>query len=426
MALDDAAGTGSVPADATCVEASSIASRTPDNSRVLVKTLASIRKAANSAVVLAMEAGGAAGAAMGAGATATVDAGRVAVHWSASALTAAHTVSKDELVTLTATAATLSSAAFDWLKVDVARDFAQTVALFFSSVFSEPLQQAKAVWGNITNVIALDLGFVFNIDPLPIYITLLTLASLVMLALLVFMCLSLCTTHDAIREGHEHRTWSRKAKDNRCRVTTMKAILFVAASAYLPISKVVLQMFACHPQFGSFLRVEGGGSACSATPTQANGYSLGYECDCKGVPSYKAFLSCGAIVCAVYTVGFPLLCVYLILQNRPRGSRENAAIRYDADGHPQPYTDAMYQCVGCWVGGEEEGWGVGVAGLHTSTPRSDRHTTLRSLHPMTTPADWTSPLILTSWRAPTSRCTRASSGGGRFTKSPFRCSSCCW
>jgi hypothetical protein len=307
------------------------------------RTLAGMREATDAAKPYVMEAGVAAGAAMGAGATAALDAGRVAVDWSASALTAAHTVSREQLLTLTATAATLASAAFDWLKLDVARDFAQTIALFFSSVFSEALQQAKIVWGNVTNVISFDLGFVFRIDPLPIYITLLVLAAVVMIAFTAFLCLSLCSTHDAIREGHEHRSWSRKAKENRNRIRFTKVILFVAASAYLPVSRVVMQIFACHPQVGSFLRVAGGGSACNASPARVGDNPLGYECRCTEVASYRGLVIFSAIVFALFTVGFPVACVYLILQNRPRGSREDPTIRYDADGHPQPYTDKMYK-----------------------------------------------------------------------------------
>jgi len=308
-----------------------------------VRTLAAVREASDAAKPYVVEAGVAAGAAMGAGATAAFDAGRVAVDWSASALSAAHTVSREQLLTLTATAATVASAAIDWLKLDVARDFAQTISLFFSSVFSEALLQAKLVWGNVTNVISFDLGFVFRIDPLPIYITLLVLAAVVMVAFTVFLCMSLCSTHDAIREGHEHRSWSRKAKENRNRIRFTKIILFVAASAYLPVSRVVMQVFSCHPQVGSFLRVAGGSSACNADPATVGSDPLGYECRCGEVSSYRGLVIFSAVVFVLFTLGFPAACIYLIMQNRPRGSRENPAIRYDADGHPQPYTDKMYK-----------------------------------------------------------------------------------
>jgi hypothetical protein len=361
MALDNAAGTGRAAADAPMDEVDYATHHAADNRFPDAGTPAQAREAGPPAAPVT---GGAAAVAYPAGAavawTAAALAASHVASWNPAMLTAAHTMPKEQLVELFLSVGELGSAGVDWLKLDVVRDFAQTAALFFASIFSKPLQLAKAVWGNITNVIALDLGFVFRINPLPIYITLLTLASLVMLAFLIFMCMSLCTTHDAIREGHEHRTWSRKAKDNRCRVTTMKVILFMAASAYLPVSKVVLEVFTCHPQFGSFLRVEGGGSACT-TSAEVDGDSLGYVCDCGSVFNYSSFVTACAFAFALFTVGFPIVATYLVWQNRPRGSPEDAAIRYDADGHPQPYTDKMYECVRRCPGGEGGGGGAEFA-----------------------------------------------------------------
>lgn len=191
-----------------------------------------------------------AGNVLGAGASAAYEFGGTAVTWTAEAVTAANAVSREHIALLAAAAATMTAQAFDLVKLEVARDYFQVVALFFASLLSPALEGAKTVWGNVSTFINIDWSFTFpRIDPVPIYIALLVIGGIVMLLILVMMAMTCCTTHDEIREGAEHRSWDRKAREDKCSIRFIKVRGHYRAQAHTrALSALPLRApFACRP-----------------------------------------------------------------------------------------------------------------------------------------------------------------------------------
>jgi hypothetical protein len=56
-------------------------------------------------------------------------------------------------------------AAFDFMKLEIFRDFYQTVSLFFSNISTEAMKSAKIVWGNLAGLISFDFSFVIPAIP---------------------------------------------------------------------------------------------------------------------------------------------------------------------------------------------------------------------------------------------------------------------
>ena len=100
-----------------------------------------------------------------------------------------------------AAAAGLGGAAMNLLKLDVVRDFAQNVALFFAGIASEGLELAKKTFGRIFGLISIDLNMVYNgINPFYIIILLAILGVVMVGVLIAFYYLSKGRNPDEIRQ----------------------------------------------------------------------------------------------------------------------------------------------------------------------------------------------------------------------------------
>lgn len=98
-------------------------------------------------------------------------------------------------------AAGLGGALANLLKFDIVRDFAQTVALFFSGIASEGLELAKKTFGRVFGIISVDLNMVYDgINPFHIIMLLAVLAVILVIAIIIFYCMSRRLNPDEIRQ----------------------------------------------------------------------------------------------------------------------------------------------------------------------------------------------------------------------------------
>lgn len=131
----------------------------------------------------------------------------------------------------------------------------------------------------------------------------------------------------------------------RPRAARPQVLLVVAMTAYLPISRVAVQVFACHPQLGRFLRLASDG-LCARDPItmdRSNQQTIGYSCDCGRYHLYPAMVFGAIVVIGFYTLGFPLACAILIHRYHPRGHAKSPDKTFDTSGTLIDYTDELYQ-----------------------------------------------------------------------------------
>lgn len=113
--------------------------------------------------------------------------------------------------------------------------------------------QAKALWGNLSNIISFDISFVLpSISPLFIY----ALIGAVAVVLLCAFCWLCCTTSsikiDAIRQGHEVKDWDARVRVACARCTgcnthtcAAKGRLEDHQSHQIHFDRLHIRVFAC-------------------------------------------------------------------------------------------------------------------------------------------------------------------------------------
>eukprot|EP00753_Platysulcus_tardus_P017597 PLAT6443.10.p1 GENE.PLAT6443.10~~PLAT6443.10.p1 ORF type:complete len:1759 (+),score=1054.57 PLAT6443.10:35-5311(+) len=223
------------------------------------------------------------------------------------ALDDAYTVSRDAAKAALIAAAGVAAAVFDFVNFDIVRDFFQTAGLYFSQLGANALAGAKALWGNISGIIALDFTFVFNVPP-EIWVPVLIVAGIIaLIGLLCVLRQSFKLLPDAIRDGHEVRDWETLREEASKTTKAIQITLTVLTSLYLPLSRSSLVLLR------------------------------------DGVPAgQEALLLVAGLVTVIVTIGLPIFCAYMINRSKPVGSLENPDITHDEDGMEVPYTDEMY------------------------------------------------------------------------------------
>ena len=225
----------------------------------------------------------------------------------------------------------------DCIKFDIIRDFFQMVGLFFASMASKSMDAAKDIWGNLSNLVAVDLSFVFpTISPLVIYIAIGLVAVVLLVTFLVFMCKTSSSQPDAIREGHEVSMWSEQAESRKKTMKFLRLFLQGCLAAYLPVSRSVFQILVCERTMAKVF-TDLGLSLCTYNPDGTVD-----SCKCNDWEPYLYLQIAAGILLLGFTIALPVRCYTLIKKNKPVGSREDPDFRYDEDGHKVPYTDDMY------------------------------------------------------------------------------------
>jgi len=256
-----------------------------------------------------------------------------------------YTASRGELAVAAAAMAGAARQMVDWVKFDVIRDFFQTVSLFFAAIASTAIAQAKVVWGNISNVLSVNLNFVIpSIPPYVIYAVLAAIGVIMMIIFVWFARHALKETADEIREGNEAKTWDKMKKERKNFVLFMKYTLIILMSAYLPVSRVCVQILACETSMAKSIKSLGATNINCTVVTAPEGSIFQYTetCDCKQWKPYTGIMVGAIILLIMFTVLFPIFAFRLIKKNIPYGSREDPNRRYNADGIMVEYTDKMY------------------------------------------------------------------------------------
>lgn len=161
-----------------------------------------------------------------------------------------------------------------------------------------------------------------------------------------FWRVALRETTDEIREGNEAKTWVQKKKEKPGLVSFLKYTLVVLLSAYLPVSRVAVQILACETSMAKTIKSIGAPVPCTfanTTVTNLPSEFSNYEtCDCKAWKEYGILAALAVLMLAIYTVAFPIVCFKIIKRNIPIGSTTDPDRRFNADGVMVEYTDRMY------------------------------------------------------------------------------------
>jgi hypothetical protein len=234
------------------------------------------------------------------------------------------------------------------IKIELIRDFYQTASLFFASIASEAMKNAKAIWGNISGLISFDFGFV--IDSQDLKVAMIVILGIVGVLLLFCGCAAVMAAKaldpDELADGHESQNWKELKEQNKKTVGFIRYFMLIGMSAYLPISRSAFQILACDPTLVTSLKHISVTIPC-AVDVNLNAsnpaLSATVSCSCSSHERWVLFQAAAIIIVLVVTIAFPILIYTLIRSNIPVGSPEDPDMTYDEDGNMVEYTDEKYQ-----------------------------------------------------------------------------------
>jgi hypothetical protein len=230
------------------------------------------------------------------------------------------------------------------IKIEILRDFYQTIALFFASIANGAMEQGKAIWGNVSGLISLDFGFVVNTEQI---IAIMTVVLAILGIVLVFVGIyavykSNAINPDELSQGHEAEDWEQLKAEQKRTVQFIQYFITAMMSAYLPISRSSFQILACDPTIVKSLDKVLKSTMCPTNAT-GSGLSTEYKCNCGSYENYIFFQILSVLLICTVTLYFPFHIAKLIRSNVPQGSPEDPDMTYDEDGNLVPYTDEKYQ-----------------------------------------------------------------------------------
>ena len=243
-------------------------------------------------------------------------------------LDAAYTMGADEVadaLQVLAGAGAGCLAFFDLLDLEILRDAFQTVGLFFSTIASAAFGGIAKIFGNLGNIIAVDLSYVTDsVNPETMLVLLFVVSALSMLVGGCFLCNAfklLPSGKDEVEQGAEAIDFERLAADNPSTMKWTKRSLTMLGFIYLPVSKISVQVMHCDYRDPAMLKMLG----------------AGYPCDGRGV-KFLAFLGL-----LLVTLIVPVAFAKLVNKAKPRGSLKDPTKCYDEDGlHLVEFSDKMY------------------------------------------------------------------------------------
>jgi len=236
--------------------------------------------------------------------------------------------------------------------LDILKEYLQTIAVFFTNIASKTVEGAKAFFGNVSNIVALNWAYVVNSNWQRVMFWFVFLISVVYIGLLVATMFMFRGTHeDRLRAGHETEDWTSRKKESKRRTMFMTHMITVGMALYLPVSQAAIEVWTCGGLTSVYAKTQnvfciavnddGFSTLITGDDPVPDGWWL--ECQCSELSGYGALQGLSALLLAVFTCAFPIWAVYCIHKNQPRGSLEHPGMRYDEDGELVPYTDAMYR-----------------------------------------------------------------------------------
>ena len=186
--------------------------------------------------------------------------------------------------------------------------------------------------GRVANLVALDFFEVVNSEVFQrITIGLaIALAIFMIVAFSWFAKKALRSNPDALREGHETQNWKQRKLESAKEVRIMGLILTVGTTAYLPVSRVAVEILVCRSSFVDTLRSVSTGNTSIDTFFIADG-----KCGL----GLRAFAVAALLI---FSLPFPIAVAYAFWRNKPRGSLENPDVTHDEDGVEVPFDDQRY------------------------------------------------------------------------------------
>jgi len=219
----------------------------------------------------------------------------------------------------------------DLLKGEIFRDSFQALGLFFSQAIRDSgrfVKLARAWMGRAANIVALDFFEVVHSEVFQ-QVTIglaIALAVFMILAFAWFAKKALRANPDALREGHETKSWKQRKLESAKEVRIMGLILTVGTTAYLPVSRVAVEILVCRSSFVDTLRSVSTGNDFFIADGKCGTGLIGFA----------------VVALLFFSLPFPIAVAYAIWRNKPRGSLENPDVTHDEDGVEVPFDDQRY------------------------------------------------------------------------------------
>jgi hypothetical protein len=238
------------------------------------------------------------------------------------------------------------------LRVEIARDFFQTVGLFFTGLyvsvldFFERHRVASALNTFLSglrgaydvmavNVLALVEEASQN-QALVADIAVAALLAAIGVVYVSFLWFAFSGRHlhrraDEVRQGHEAVTWAALATKRKMRVKLFTYVITACLTVYLPLTRLCLDVVAAAALTRS--------SEDDNNATSASDLVLSRFRDNAARP---AIVVAAVVLLLTFTIPLPWLLVRAIAENRPTGSLENPLVTHDLDGEVVPFDDKVY------------------------------------------------------------------------------------
>ncbi|RLN81066.1 hypothetical protein BBJ28_00025039, partial [Nothophytophthora sp. Chile5] len=237
------------------------------------------------------------------------------------------------------------------LRVEIARDFFQTVGLFFAGLYAPVLDYFERQHV-ISTVRSLLNGLRGAYDVMAVSVLALIqeasqhralMADVAVVLLLVaigavyasFLWFAFSARHlhrraDEVRQGHEATTWAALAAKQKLRVRLFTYVITACLTVYLPLTRLCLDviMAAATDQ-----------SNAEGETTSASGLVVSRFKDSSFWPVVVAV---SVLLLLTFTLPLPWLLVRAVAENRPTGSLENPLVTHDLDGEQVPFDDKVY------------------------------------------------------------------------------------
>lgn len=217
------------------------------------------------------------------------------------------------------------------LQFEIARDFAQTISLFFTNLYldvtsSKWLKNIKDLFGTIANFIAVDvMAFARSEKAEDIGLIILVVILIIVFIVYSWFVFHARNVHDQeneVREGHEAKSWSEVAATKQRTVQFATYAITMCVSVYLSIAKASLEILSLNKD--SFL-----------VEILANKSPDKIELKTAQVMSVFFLLT--------FVIPLPIILFKIIQKNKPTGTLENPDIAYDIDGEEISFNDQIYK-----------------------------------------------------------------------------------
>ncbi|KAG4042929.1 hypothetical protein PC123_g21591 [Phytophthora cactorum] len=238
------------------------------------------------------------------------------------------------------------------LRVEIARDFFQTVGLFFNGLYVSVLDffGKHQVLNGLNNFLK---GLRGAYDVMAVNVLALIDKSSQNRALLVDFAVGILLTAigivyvsflwfafsgrhlhrraDEVRQGHEAVTWAVLAKKQKMRVKLFTYVITACLTVYLPLTRLCLDVLVAAAMNRSMFD--------NREATSASDLILSRFKDAKAWP---AIVVAAVVLLLTFTIPLPWLLVRAIAENRPTGSLEDPLVTHDLDGEIVPFDDKVY------------------------------------------------------------------------------------